>query len=192
MDKLRLFLKNTDGKKLMNIFLALVAGIIFLIISNLFFSDKKNDIEITAVDTANRVIETKSDTYEEKLEGRLEDALALVEGVGKLKVLLTLSYSSEIFISQDITTDEQITKESDNEGGTREISSKKADTRNIIINENGSEKPLVLKEATPKVEGVIIVAEGGGSPVVKESLANAVSSVLGIEIYKIQVLKMKS
>jgi stage III sporulation protein AG len=192
LDKLRLFLKNTDGKKLMNIFLALVAGIIFLIISNLFFSDKKNDIEITAVDTANRVIETKSDTYEEKLEGRLEDALALVEGVGKLKVLLTLSYSSEIFISQDITTDEQITKESDNEGGTREISSKKADTRNIIINENGSEKPLVLKEATPKVEGVIIVAEGGGSPVVKESLANAVSSVLGIEIYKIQVLKMKS
>ncbi len=191
MDKLRNYLKNTDSKKMMNLFLALIIGVSLLIMSNMFFFDKKDEIEILSVDENNQTIDKQLDTYEENMENRLEEALSQVEGVGKLKILLTLSYSSEIFVSQDITVDEQITKESDNEGGIREISDKKTDTRNIIINENGSQKPLVLKESVPKVEGVIVVAEGGNSLVVKESLINAISSVLGIEIHKIQVLKMR-
>lgn len=176
---------------MMNLFLALIIGVSLLIMSNMFFFDKKDEIEILSVDENNQTIDKQLDTYEENMENRLEEALSQVEGVGKLKILLTLSYSSEIFVSQDITVDEQITKESDNEGGIREISDKKTDTRNIIINENGSQKPLVLKESVPKVEGVIVVAEGGNSLVVKESLINAISSVLGIEIHKIQVLKMR-
>jgi len=41
------------------------------------------------------------------------------------------------------------------------------------------------------VEGVIIVAEGGDDILIKEALMNAAKTVLGIEMHKVQVLKMK-
>ena len=55
----------------------------------------------------------------------------------------------------------------------------------------GSFSPLVLSEASPKVEGVVIVAEGGGNPAVCASLNRAAQALLDVPAHKIAVLKMK-
>jgi stage III sporulation protein AG len=52
--------------------------------------------------------------------------------------------------------------------------------------------PLVLREVQPKIEGVIIIAEGGDNILVKEALTNAAEAVLGLDISNVQIFKMKS
>ena len=54
-----------------------------------------------------------------------------------------------------------------------------------------SNKPLVLKEIQPKVQGVLVIARGGGSVEIKQSIIKAVQALLNVETHKIEVLKMK-
>lgn len=42
----------------------------------------------------------------------------------------------------------------------------------------------------PKIEGAIIIAEGGGNAVTKTNIIQAVSAVTGLATHKIQVFKM--
>jgi stage III sporulation protein AG len=125
------------------------------------------------------------------LEARLEQVLSQIDGAGKVKAMVTLSYGKEIVLSQDQTTDESVSKETDSEGGVREVTSSRIEVKNIIITENGKQKPLIVKEIQPKVEGAIIVAEGGGKAVIKEAIVSSVSAALGIDAHKVHVLKMK-
>ena len=48
----------------------------------------------------------------------------------------------------------------------------------------------MLKRINPKVEGVIIVAEGADDEKIKKDIVLAVSSLFGIPNYKIQVFTM--
>lgn len=42
----------------------------------------------------------------------------------------------------------------------------------------------------PKIEGAIIIAEGGGNANLKANIIQAVSAVTGIAAHKVQVFKM--
>ena len=56
---------------------------------------------------------------------------------------------------------------------------------------DGNKMPVILKEYMPKVEGVIIVAQGGNIESVKKQLISGTVALLGIDSHKIEVLKMK-
>ena len=59
--------------------------------------------------------------------------------------------------------------------------------------ENGSEKqPYVTKEVLPKVEGVLVVAEGGDDPRVISDISDTVMALFRVEAHKIKVVKMSS
>ena len=56
--------------------------------------------------------------------------------------------------------------------------------------ENGSEKqPYVTKEVLPKVEGVLVVAEGGDDPRVISDISDTVMALFRVEAHKIKVMK---
>jgi len=42
----------------------------------------------------------------------------------------------------------------------------------------------------PKIEGAIILAEGGGDVTIKTNIIQAVSAVTGLATHKVQVFKM--
>ena len=50
----------------------------------------------------------------------------------------------------------------------------------IVLAENGKgvQEPLVLKETAPKVEGVLILCEGGDNITIKEAISKAVRHFL--------------
>ena len=48
-----------------------------------------------------------------------------------------------------------------------------------------------MKEVEPEVEGVVVVAQGGGSDIVNQNIVDAVSVLFHISSYKIKVLKME-
>lgn len=129
-----------------------------------------------------------NNSYEKDLEVRLENLLSQVSGVGNVKVMITLSHSKEIVIAQDTNSSLSTTKEIDKSGMTKETCDKKSESKKIIVD---GKNPLVLKEIEPKIEGIIIIAQGAGNIYIKSELIKSAQTILNVEAHKIQVMKMK-
>lgn len=194
MDKLRKIFKGKNKNINTNLAVIAAVGIILLVMSGTFFSDNTQNMPFIQEELTQGSVETEREiktTHEAILESRLEEAFRKVEGVGEVKVVLTLSHGREIIVAEDIVSNESRTSETDSSGGAREVTSQSIDSNKIIMsNPGGSNQPLILKEMEPQVEGVIIIAEGGNNILVVESLINATRAVLGIEPHKVQVLQM--
>lgn len=188
MDILRELFKNKEKKTIYNLILAFCIGILLIVLSNTVLKPAPAGVK-KAEDNEYKpeAVITTYDGYEEKLEKKLEAAIGKVEGVGAVKVMITLSYGREIVVAQDVVLDQSTTKEEDGDGGKREINSIKKEDKAIILN---NDSPLVIKEIRPKIEGIIIVAEGGGNPEIKQSLIKVAKALFNVEAHKIEILKM--
>ena len=126
-------------------------------------------------------------------EERLEEFLSLVEGAGKVRVMVGFSAQRETVFAVDSNVSESFTREEDSEGGNRETSQRSDQSSTVLIpDRNGSGRPLVLRESEPRIEGIVIISEGGGSPLVRAELTRAAQAVLGLDAHRIQVLTMRS
>ena len=114
-----------------------------------------------------------------QLDKKLENILSRVEGAGKVKVLINYRQSGEKILAYDM------------ESNTQEKDSNKENTSKSEVVYDGNKMPFVLKEYMPKVEGVIIVAQGGNIESIKKQLIAGTVALLGVEEHKIEVLKMK-
>lgn len=72
-------------------------------------------------------------------------------------------------------------------GGTRVIESTD-ENKEIIV--DSANKPITEKIIMPKIEGAIVIAEGGENITIKTNIIQAVSAVTGLATHKVQVLKM--
>ena len=195
MSALNKLFKNKDKK--ISIAISFVVGVLMLILSNTMFRENRDDaIDIPIIQTqppttaqvAERALEM---SYESILERRLENALSQVHGVGQVKVIVRLRTGREIIIAQDYSLEESKTQETDSTGGNRTVESINRQSTNIIISNHGTNEPLIIQEIQPEIEGIIIIAEGGGDIVIKDMLIRASESLLGIPKHKIQVLRMR-
>ncbi len=128
--------------------------------------------------------------YGKRLERKLEQVLATVEGVGKVEVMITLKDQGEYVVEKDRTKNSQEISEED---GTvkRSTMERQSQEATVYVQESGSNgEPFVTKEVTPKVEGVLVVAEGGGNAKVAKNISDAVLALFPVEIHKIKVVKM--
>ena len=48
------------------------------------------------------------------------------------------------------------------------------------------------KELSPKIEGVVVIADGGENAVVKENISSAVQALFDIEQHKIRIMKKQT
>ena len=188
-------LKKLDKKTIINIAGALILGVILLVMSSSIFKPggQKNDTDTENTVTSISPSIDRDFSYEAVLEKRMEDALSQIDGAGRVKVLLTLSYGREIVVAEDKTSNESITKDTDTQGGGRITESSNIEEKTIIVTgKDGVSAPLVLREVQPKIEGVVIIAEGGDNVFVKQALTSAAEAVLGLDMAKVQVFKMNS
>ena len=87
--------------------------------------------------------------------------------------------------------------EEDSQGGIRQ-SSKTSKKENTVYrtdsesNSQGSGSPYVSKELSPKIEGVVVIADGGENAVVKENISSAVQALFDIEPHKIRIMKKQT
>ncbi|MBS5793874.1 MAG: hypothetical protein KIC92_03820 [Clostridiales bacterium] len=166
---------------------------IFLCIVLLFFSDNflnSNKKEQSSIDYKGQSVDLGVDnnTYEAQLEKRLETILGKVQGVGNVDVMITLENGKEIVTKDDNLKENSDTNEEALNGDKRHIISSKEQSSTVKIS---GDKPLILKEISPKISGVLIVAQGGGNVDVKNMLIKSANALLGVEIHKIEVLEMK-
>ena len=158
-------------KKIENLIYILILLIITLISINIILKDDNEKDEILS--QYNEFVYEETD---ENLEKRLERALENISGVGKVNVLITYSETTSIVPIYNETTTKK---------GEEDVDTKKE----VVVLENA--EIAVEKNIHPKIEGAVIVAEGGSHGEIKEKIISAVGVATGLENHKIQVFAMK-
>mgnify|MGYP001110890799 CR=1 FL=1 len=138
----------------------------------------------------NSIDSNNSQLNEYNLEENLEDILSKIAGVGKVKVLVTYSETSEVVAMYNEKNTLNNTEETDTNGGVRKIEQTDTDKEIIYEEKNGQKTPITQKVIMPKIEGAIVTAEGASNPAIKTNIIQAVSAATGISTYRIQVFEM--
>lgn len=149
--------------------------------------EKENDIETTVT------TETLEQEYITYLEKKLENTLSFVEGVGEIKVMVTVSNSQKEVVEKDRITNRSSTTETDSEGGTRNVNNTESTESTLYtVDEDGNQVPYVTQVYEPEITGVMVVAQGAGRGNVNSDISEAIQALFGIEAHKIKIAKMKT
>ena len=127
--------------------------------------------------------------YEEYVEKRLEKILADVDGVGKVKVMLSIRNSTEKVLAKDETYSESEKKE-DSDGSSNQTNDTQNISTHIFYDTSDGSRPYVVMENMPVIDGAIIVCEGGDNKELVNDITNAVYGLLNVPVHKIKVMKM--
>ena len=129
-------------------------------------------------------IQTKTDTptvstQQPDTGQQLAQILAQIEGVGRVKVMLTVAEGEKTLYQSD----ESIST-GDNSSSVRK--------ETILISDgNRNQQALVTQVLSPKYKGAVVVCQGADIPAVKWAIVEAVSKATGLGADQISVLKMK-
>jgi len=77
-------------------------------------------------------------------------------------------------------------------GGTRTTEEQGTNKEIIFTEENGANIPATQTIINPKVEGVIVTAEGVTDATIKNDIISAVVAVTGVQTHKVQVFSRSS
>lgn len=135
---------------------------------------------------------TTEQNYVEYLEENMEEVLSQMEGVGRVEVMITVSDMGESVVEKDRNTVQSVTTETDSAGGDRSVSETSVEETTIYIESDDETYPYIQKEKMPTIEGVVVVAEGGGSSSVVSNISESVKALLPVEAHRIKVVKMCS
>lgn len=128
--------------------------------------------------------------YIRYLEQKLSDTLSQIEGAGEVTVMVTLRSSAEKVVEKDQTSDRETVTESDSQGGTRTTEQENQEESTVYIQGEGqNQQPYVSIELSPRIEGVVVVAQGGDQAVVRKNITEAVEALFGVESHKIRIMK---
>ncbi|WP_461812450.1 OapA N-terminal domain-containing protein [Faecalimonas sp.] len=165
--------------------IVLLVGILLMVIA--IPSEKKKDRQEPIEKVSEK---TTISSYTTKLETRLEKVLGQVVGVGKTKVMITLKSTAEKVIEKDNENTDQSIEEEDAQGGKRKTKDYNKKETTIYEGGNEEQKPYVKKEMTPEIEGIIVIAEGGGNPTIVKNITEAVLALFDVNTHKIKIMKM--
>ena len=189
--------KAKDGKKkIENIVVLIVILIITVIAINTIWKGdkketKKEEIESSTGKQLATTSKTTTNQSDNSIESNLETILSNIDGVGKVKVLITYSQSSEVVAMYNENSKNSTVEEKDSGGGTRTTTQTDISKDIIYQEENGEKTPITQKVINPKIEGAIITSTGAGNGTVKNNIVQAVEAVTGLPTHKIQVFEMK-
>ncbi len=180
-EKIQNFLRK-DGKSLKaNIAAVFVAGVILILFGNSFMKLDNNKPSV-AKETLEAPEASNKNEYED-LEKRMSSIFSKIEGAGEVEVMITLKSGSEIIIAQD---EKQSERKGENNSETNV--ERKA---TLMESTGGTNTPIVLKENSPEIEGVVIIAQGGDNVVVRNALTKGAQALLNVPAHKVEVFKME-
>ncbi|MGG6309716.1 stage III sporulation protein AG [Paenibacillus macerans] len=199
--------RGSEGKKSVNTFrLLLILGLvgIAIMLFNSFVHVKQVDTEGDGSREPPMMQEltgstgsaggTEGDDFssiEMTLENKTKEILEKIVGVGAVDVLVTIDSTEEIVVQRNVKDSQELTEESDADGGKRHITQYTRDGQIVTYEASGSEQPIVTKKIKPKVRGVLIVARGAENKTVKSLIVDAVEKGLNVPAYRISVVPRK-
>ena len=198
---LQLFqLKNLSTKTKYLLIVALVA-LLLLILGNGFMTSNDN-IENHMTDTLEQTDEAEETIskdspselivteLEESYEKDLQKMLNNIQGVSEVEVMVNLDSTNIKVYETNLIKGQQITNESDTNGGIRKVEDQTEETQVVLVRQGDQEVPLLVQTEKPKVRGVFVVAKGVDHSEVKMWVIEAVSRVLDVPSHKVSVMPM--
>jgi len=164
----------------------IIVGVLLAVLSIPTSSDEKDEqpVVLEADEDSNR-----QKDYEAELEQRLEEILSQMDGVGRVKVMITLEASAKDVVEKDWSTSQS---NSSNDMEIQINSSYEKAVTTVYADASAGNMPYVVQEIYPEVEGVLVVAEGGDDSLVNLAITDAIQALFGIEVHKIKIVKMNT
>lgn len=154
-------------KKYRYVLLVLLAGILLMLLPG-----KKTEKTVSKSETLSFSL---ADT-----EQRMADVLRQIEGVGRVKVMLTLKSGSTLQLAEDNSS-------------TQRDAELRRDSEVVTLNRgSGQQEVVVTQETYPVYQGAVIVCDGAASSTVRLAVTEAVAVLTGLPSDKISVVKWKS
>lgn len=125
--------------------------------------------------------------FEDKIKGVLEN----IVGVGTVDVMVTVDSTEELVVQRNVKDSQQLTEETDANGGKRHMTQYTRDGEIITYEISGDQTPIVTKKLKPQIRGVLVVARGAENKVVKDLITDAVEKGLNVAAYRISVVPRK-
>lgn len=199
-DGKKLLQRLTGGKKLQKdqCLIMILLGILLCVIAiptekKETESDLSNIKRDTMDDHMGQDTEEVTDEYVGYWENKLEKALRYVDGVGKVRVLITLQSSEQKIVEKDGPEEYSDTTETDSTGGSRMIGNSRIEKSTIYTTDGqGGNTPYVVMTIPPAVEGVVVIAQMSDQEKVQENIIEAIQVLFDIEANKIKIVKMKN
>lgn len=165
-----------------------LAGLLLLVIAApVKQKEQKKTQEKTIV---SQTQEQTDDQIRQSYEKQLESVLTQVEGVGAVQVAMESTGKKQV--EKDSPEDTSTSSEKGDSGTQR--SSQTVTTGETTVYEDtgdGGQTPYISSSTYPEIRGVIVVAQGGGNPVIVQQIQEAVIALFHVEAHEIKVLKMK-
>ena len=161
IERMRRFLQS--GGRYRPVLLLGAAGILLILLSGIRSRpDRRTQSTVPQAEPQSAV---SSAAYCTQLEEKLTGMLSELQGVGHVRVTVTVSRSEEQIFAEEVKS------------------------RIVITKSNGQETALVSGTNSPAVQGVAVLCSGGDHASVRESVTAAVSTVLGLSPAQIFVGK---
>ena len=170
----------------------LLLAVGFAAIALLFISDYVgNDAQKASAEPAiYSAAQTDYEEYTARLESRLTELISSVDGAGNTKVMVTLECGTEyVYASQQKSTS-AVSENSNPDGRVSRDEKRSGEESLILIDAGRGEEPLILKEITPTVAGVVVLCSGADDINVRQQIINVVTTALGTSSNRVCVTRM--
>lgn len=131
----------------------------------------------------NNVTDTAQPSETETLTAELTNILKKIDGVGDVEILILYNGGKQLDIASKTEKHTDVEVNGDRTTTTTDESSVP-----VIVD---GDKPLIIGEKRAVIDGVIVVADGGGDNSIKVQIMQALSKLLKIDFDKVQVFKAK-
>ena len=199
-DKVKKEIKKILAQKQLRNLIAVCIALGFILIAmNVLLPSSKslssNKLSTTTtqekVDNTATTEETDAKNYEENQKTDLTNILKKMNGVGDVEVMISFENEEQKVPAYDKNTQKSTTEETDNQGGTR-VNNQNTDGSTIVMTtSDGKNEPFILTTYKPKINGVIILAEGATNSKIKYEIEQAVSKLYNLSLDKVNVYSMK-
>ncbi|MBB6444878.1 stage III sporulation protein AG [Bacillus benzoevorans] len=132
------------------------------------------------------------ESYEQAYENQLKEALDTIVGVSDVTVVVNVDATEKRILEKNAKSQNQVTEETDREGGKRNVEDHSTDDQLVIIQDGEKEVPIVIETKKPAIRGVLVVANGADNIQVKKWIIEAVTRVLDVPSHRVSVLPKKT
>ncbi|MDR0884272.1 MAG: stage III sporulation protein AG [Oscillospiraceae bacterium] len=158
-----------------------VLGVLFIALSAIPKSPAKT--AQTQPASAPTVGQADVSDYVAQMEERLTGLISAIDGAGRTRVMLTLECGTEEVYAGD---------ESQKTSGNESNASLESRFEYLTLKaKDGSEAGLLLTVLQPRVRGVAVVCDGGGSALVQTAISQTVTAVLDVSAARVSITKMQ-
>ena len=171
--------------------LLLAAG--FAAIALLFLSDffpgggAQNASAEPAVYSAS---EADYEEYTANLENRLTELISSVDGAGSTKVMVTLECGTEYVYASRQKSTSAVSEDTNPDGRVSRDEKRSGEESLVLVNVGRGEEPLILKQLTPTVAGVVVLCSGADDVNVRQQIINVVKTALGTSSNRVCVSRL--